>query len=166
MHMLFIINIYFINTNIKMQIVRGNSVKKYLLIFAIILLCPLYATAEIRTFTHVEEKDIYLPKSARMQRTKVYYDGTVVARIVRTKEATAEKVCFFEIFSLRIIHPNGTVDEKDIELDKKGISTINYCFLDKDNLSIRFLDYFLIRKNQILLTYVNTTNPDDFLTYE
>jgi hypothetical protein len=145
---------------------RGNFLKKFLLIFAIILLCPLYATAEIRTFTHVEEKDVYLPKSPRMQRIKVYEDGTAVARIVRTKEVTAEKVCFFEIFSLRIIHPNGTVDEKDIELDKKGIPLINYCFLNKDNLLIRFLDYFLLRKNQILVTYVNTTNPDEFITYQ
>src|SRR4051812_33582312 len=57
------------------------------------------------------------------------------------------------MLSLRIIHLNGTVVEKDIKL---GSQQVNYC----DSL----LDYHLIRKNHILVTYL--TNPDDFVTAE
>src|SRR5437763_16012413 len=121
-----------------MQIGRGNSAKKYLLIFAIILcIYPSYTTTEIRTFTHFEGKDEYLPKIPRIQRLKTYDDNTAVARIVRTKTRVPPKICFFEVFSLRIIHLNGTVDEKDIELGNLGIPQINYCFFIVSNFPIR-----------------------------
>ncbi len=62
---------------------------------------------------------------------------------------TIKSYCSLEKFSLRIIHPNGTVDEKDIDL--KGIDKkINYC---SDGLK-----FYLIRKDQILVTYYNNTN--------
>src|SRR4051812_35757325 len=107
-----------------MQIVRGNSVKKYLLIFAIILcIYPLYASAEIRTFLHDEEKYYGPNVLPRVWHTKTYDDDTVVVRIVRVNSVTTT-TCFYEILSLRIIHPDGTVDEKDFELD---IQPFNYC---------------------------------------
>src|ERR1051325_1766191 len=102
-----------------MQTVRVNSTKKYLLIFfifAIVLfIYPLYTTAEIRIFTHVEENDSYLlpAETPRMVTLRVYDDGTAVARIVR----------------------------------KNSTTTVN-------------------DKNYILVTYVETTNPDDPSTYE
>ena len=108
-----------------MQTVRGNSAKKYLLIFLIfaivLFIYPLYTTAERRIFTHVEENDSYLlpAETPRIIRLRVYDDGTAVARIVRKNRSTTVniKTCFHEIFSLRIIRPNGTVDEKDIKLN-------------------------------------------------
>jgi len=145
---------------------QRNSKNKFLLVFAIVLcIFQLYTTAEIRTFTHFEENNDYDSIKPRMYRLKVYDDGTAVARIVRSNKNTTEppKICFYDTFSLRIIYLNGTVDEKDIKLD---IPQINYCFITQDGLPIRFLDYFLIRKDQILITYVNTTNPDDYTTYE
>src|SRR5213082_2224848 len=106
-----------------MRIMQGKFL--FLLIFVIILcIYPLYTTAEIKTFTHVEEKE-FLLELPRMQKIKIFDDGTAVARMVITKTRAPTKICFVEVFSLRIIHLNGTVDEKDIELD---IPQINHCF--------------------------------------
>src|ERR1043166_1187374 len=106
-----------------MWVIRGNSA-----ILLTILLCiySLYVTAEIRTFSHDEEKDYGPTALPHVWKSRTYDDGTVVARIVRQNmnTSTATEGCFDEILSLRIIHPNGTVDEKDIKLD---IHPLNYC---------------------------------------
>jgi hypothetical protein len=161
----------------KMRIVQA---KNYLLILAIILLiCPLYAIAEMRTFSH-EEKDYGPTAIPRVWYTRIYDDNTVVVRIVRVNaELSPETIrtCFYETFSLRIIHPNGTVDEKDFELD---IQPFNYCLPVNANTSaidvyttqyeqsdvVQFLDYYLISKNHILITYHNATDPNDVYSYE
>src|SRR5437764_764780 len=105
-----------------MRIMQGQFL--FLLIFAIILcIYPSYTTAQPaqpRTFTHVEENNDYDETiKPRMQQIKTYYDGTVVGRIVRLNRAMSAppKTCFFDTLSLRIIHLDGTVDEKDIKLD-------------------------------------------------
>ena len=70
----------------------------FLLIFVIILcIYPLYTTAEIKTFTHVEEKEEFLPELPRMQRIKIYDDGTAVVRMVITKTRALPKICFVEV---------------------------------------------------------------------
>ena len=61
-----------------MQLIREDSVnKKFLLIFAIILcIYPLFTTAEIRTFSHDEEKDYGSTALPRViWKSKVYDDG-------------------------------------------------------------------------------------------
>src|SRR3954469_9549438 len=104
--------------------------KKEILLILSIILCiyPLYTTAEIRSFSHYEEKDYGPTALPRVLKSRVYEDGTVVVRIIRQNmnTSTATKVCFYEMLSLRIIHPNGTVNEKDIKLD---IQPFNYCFV-------------------------------------
>src|SRR5438045_2889546 len=141
-----------------MQIIQVNSAKKSLLIFAIIIcIYPLYTTAEIRTFSHEEEKIDY--GSPHVWDTKIYDDNTIVARIVRVNTTTEITTCFYEMFSLRIIHPDGTVDEKDIKLD---IPQFNYCVSQNGT---EFLNYYLIRKNHILVTYYNYStnyNPSSY----
>jgi len=71
----------------------------------------------------------------------VYDDGTVVLRIVRENVATVfeDRVCYLEKFSLRIIHLNGIVDEKDINL---GVQSFNYCRLV--NVNLEFMNFHLI----------------------
>src|SRR4051794_11811033 len=105
---------------------------------------PLNTTAEIRTFSHDEGKDYRLIEIPHVVSTKVYDDGTVVARIVRknTDTSTPDQDCFLEMLSLRIIHLNGTVDEKDIY--KLDIQQFNYCFFQDVNKVAGFLDYQLI----------------------
>src|SRR3954454_8851985 len=119
------------------------------LIFACIYPLSLYTKAQMRTFSHDEEKDYGPTEMPHVYDTKVYDDGTVVAKIIRknANTSTPYKDCFLEMLSLRIIHLNGTVVEKDIKLD---IPQFNYC----DG----FLDYHLIRKNHTLVTYFNATN--------
>src|SRR5437763_16217932 len=112
-----------------MQIIRENSAKKnFLLIFAIILcIYSLHATAEIRTFSRDEEKDYGPTEIIQIIGTKVYDDGTIVARIIRmdgSPPMTADKLCFDEILSLRIMHHNDIVEEQDIKLE---INSFNHC---------------------------------------
>src|SRR3954469_14265069 len=110
-----------------MHIIRRNLKGFFLLIFATILcIYPLYSTAEIRTFSHDEEKDYGPSVIPRVNKLKGYDDGMIIARVVRinVEASTAANVCFYEMLSLRMIHPNGTVEEKDIKLD---IPQFNYC---------------------------------------
>ncbi|CAB5217332.1 unnamed protein product [Rhizophagus irregularis] len=68
------------------------------------------------------------------------------------------------MFSLRIINLDGTVVEKNLKLD---IQPLNYCVFQMISGSkwMEFLKYFLIRKNQILITYYNATDVNDPSTY-
>src|SRR5688572_15440913 len=96
--------------------------KKPFLIFLIfeIILCayPLYTTAIIRNLTYEENNYGY------MWDTKIHDDNTVIVRIVG-KKPTEVKTCFDEMLSLRIFHPNGTIEKKDIIL--LDVQPINYC---------------------------------------
>ena len=101
-----------------------SAKKNFLLVLAIISsVYPLYTTAQVSTFSHEKEQD-YGSIPHIIFKSLAYDDGTAVVRIVRVN-ATATSNCFHERLSLRIIHPNGTVGEKDIELD---IPPFNYCF--------------------------------------
>ncbi|CAG8679520.1 8676_t:CDS:2, partial [Funneliformis caledonium] len=156
-----------------MRIIRTNlSTNLFSLLFAIILcVFPLYTTAQnakVRIFAHEETID-YGPKSLpRIWKQNTYDDGTAVVRIIRRNPAIQGPVCLIEKLFLRIIHLDGTVDEKDLDL---GIQPFNYCLFQSNNLdvegqTVEFIDYYLIRKNQILVTYHNATDINDYYTYE
>ncbi|CAG8641567.1 15468_t:CDS:2 [Funneliformis mosseae] len=156
-----------------MRIIRRNlSTNLFSLLFAIILcVFPLYTTAQnakVRIFAHEETID-YGPKSLpRIWKQNTYDDGTAVVRIIRRNPAIQGPVCLIEKLFLRIIHLDGTVDEKDLDL---GIQPFNYCLFQSNNLgvdgqTVEFIDYYLIRKNQILVTYHNATDINDYYTYE
>ncbi|CAB4383299.1 unnamed protein product [Rhizophagus irregularis] len=143
-----------------------NSAKtKFLLIF-VNTLCSyiFYTTAVIREFSHKEEIDHgkVLPC---IWDSKAYDDGTMVIRIIR-KNATSinNYLCFYEMFSLRIINLDGTVVEKNLKLD---IQPLNYCVFQmiSGGVWMEFLRYFLIKKDQILITYYNATDVNDLSTY-
>src|ERR1044072_4006104 len=141
-----------------MWIVRDNSA-----ILAIILcIISLCVTAEIRTFSHNEGKDYGQTALPRVWESEAYDDGTIVARIVRQNmsASTAIKTCFNEMLSLRIIHPNGTVDEKDIKLN---IQPLNYCIFQN---GAELLNYYLIRKDHILITFYDVTVYKGIYLYE
>ncbi|CAB4375651.1 unnamed protein product [Rhizophagus irregularis] len=151
-----------------MQIIRGNSTKiLFSLIFSIILCSyPLFTTTaettiettigKMKTFSHVEEID-YGPTSLPLvYDSQVFDDGTMVIRIVR-RDSPPNNDCFINMLSLRIINLDGTVIEKDYK--NLDIPKINYCSLIKSYP----LKYYLIRKKQILVTYYNSTDPNDIL---
>ncbi|CAG8779628.1 16663_t:CDS:2, partial [Rhizophagus irregularis] len=79
----------------------------------------------IREFSHKEEIDHgkVLP---RIWVSKAYDDGIMVIRIIRKNATTSinNYLCFYEMFSLRIINLDGTVVEKNLKLD---IQPLNYC---------------------------------------
>src|SRR5438270_35640 len=93
---------------------------------------------------------------------RIYVYLYLCCTIVQFKD-TPNAVCTFETLSLRIIHPNGTIVERDIKLN---IQQFNFCIYNNPDKravdkQIKFLDFFLIRKNHILVTYYNATNPDN-----
>ncbi|RIA97775.1 hypothetical protein C1645_813648, partial [Glomus cerebriforme] len=138
----------------------------YVKVFAlfIIILCiyPLCTTAEL---SYIEKEDYGPTVITRMWDSKSYEDGTMVIRIVRKNaiKSMPDRSCFYEILSLRLIYTNGTVIEKDIKLD---IQSFNYCIFSNDGIIEEYLKYYLIRKNQILVTYYNATEPNDVYSYE
>ncbi|CAB4383301.1 unnamed protein product [Rhizophagus irregularis] len=123
-----------------------NTAKtKFLLIFVIILCSyTFYTTAVIREFSHKEEIDF----------------GQVLPRIWDSK-------AYDDVLSLRIINLDGTVVEKNLKLN---IQSFNYCVFQMVSGGewgewMKFLKYFLIKKNQILITYYNATDFKDPSTY-
>ncbi|PKK72882.1 hypothetical protein RhiirC2_848078 [Rhizophagus irregularis] len=147
-----------------------NTAKtKFLLIFVIILCSyTFYTTAVIREFSHKEEIDFgqVLP---RIWDSKAYDDGTMVIRIIRKNATTSinNYLCFYEVLSLRIINLDGTVVEKNLKLN---IQSFNYCVFQMVSGGewgewMKFLKYFLNKKNQILITYYNATDFKDPSTY-
>ncbi|CAB4376667.1 unnamed protein product [Rhizophagus irregularis] len=145
---------------------RSNLQNLYITLFVIIIfyIYPLHALEEVKTFSY-EEKNFGPKEIPHVLRISSYDDGTVVARIVKTNvnKSTSIKHCNHEIFSLRFIYPNGTVIEKDIDLE--GVEKFNYCAIYNTGFD-DLLEYDLIRPNQILIRYFNTTNFNDVSTYE
>jgi hypothetical protein len=131
-----------------------------LFVIVIFYIYPLHILA-VKIFSH-EEKDYGSKVIPRVLSIRTYDDGTAVVRIVRTNvnKTTHYKHCNDEIFSLRFIYPNGTVIEKDINLE--GVQSFNYCDSGYNSL----LDYHLIRANQILIRYSNATDFNNVRTYE
>ncbi|CAG8658403.1 1269_t:CDS:2, partial [Funneliformis caledonium] len=142
----------------------SNSQNRFigvLLLFVITILCsyPICTVAQTRTFSY-HEKFGYGPESQPLiWKQSVYEDGMIVLRVVRRNHASTGGICFLEMLSLRIIHPNGTVDELDINLE---IQSFNYC----KRGNAEYLDFHLIINDQILVTYHNATDPNDENTYE
>src|SRR6266498_2763950 len=136
----------------------------FLLLFTIILcIYPLCATAQARIFSYNEKIGYESETKPIIWNQQVYDDGTVVLRIIRENvtRILKDRVCYLEKFSLRIIQLDGKVDEKDFDL---GIQPFNYCRLLSEN--VEFMNFRLIRKNQVLVTYYNVTDLNDFQTYE
>ncbi|RGB32297.1 hypothetical protein C1646_707122 [Rhizophagus diaphanus] len=145
-----------------MRILLGN----FLLIFAIILCSyTLYTTADIRVLSHNEQID-YGQALPRIWDSQSYDDGTMVVRIVRKNTTTSinNYLCFYEMLSLRIISPDGTVVEKDLKLD---IQPLNYCVFQmvSGGIWMEFMKYQLIRKNQIFIAYYNAADINNPSTY-
>src|SRR5688572_3333176 len=113
--------------------------------------------------SRVEEKYYGSIAPPHVLKTRIYDDGTVVARIVGKNMMTTTAVCFYEMLSLRIIHPDGLVDEKDIKLD---IPLFNHRSFRQQNEKIEFLDYYLITKNHILISCYNPNNVDTYEGWE
>jgi hypothetical protein len=93
----------------------------------------------------------------------------MVIRIIRKNATTSinNYLCFYEVLSLRIINLDGTVVEKNLKLN---IQSFNYCVFQMVSGGewgewMEFLQYFLIKKNQILITYYNATDVNDPSTY-
>src|SRR5262245_16117490 len=104
--------------------IRSNSQNPLIRIFVIVeivLMYTLYTTSQtekVRTLSYDEKVD-YGPKSLpRVWAYDAYDDGTVVLRVIRRNVTIQDQdsVCLIEKLFLRIIHLDGTIDEKDIDL--------------------------------------------------
>jgi hypothetical protein len=150
-----------------MQTIRGNSAKKLFLIIFAIILCSYtsYTTTQKRVLSHNEQVD-YGQVLPRIWDSKALDDGTMIIRVVR-KNATSSinnYLCFYEMLSLRIINLDGIVVEKDLKLP---VQSFNYCVFQISNNGIfmEYMRYYLIKNNQILVTYHNATDVNNPSTY-
>ncbi|RHZ82401.1 hypothetical protein Glove_109g261 [Diversispora epigaea] len=116
-------------------------------------------------FTHNETNSF--ETRPRIWLHEKYFDGTVVIRIVnRNPSMTINNIELWlrPVLSLRIIHPNGTVSEIDIDLE---IPEFNFRITKSfDDYLLDPIDIFALQKGFLLVRYFNASNPDDINTYE
>jgi hypothetical protein len=86
-------------------------------------------------------------------------DGTIVIRIGRLNYTTSLKTCFEELFSIRTIHPDGTIKQFDISLD---IQPFNFCTLPNLNP----LKIYPIKRNFLFVTYVVAADLNNPYSYD
>ncbi|CAG8527285.1 6538_t:CDS:10 [Funneliformis mosseae] len=94
-----------------------------------------------------------------------YDDNTIVVHIIRPDLSyPIEKGILWvdKYLSLRTIYPNGSVVPVDIKLD---IQDFNYCILDINGSQASPIRIYPIRSNFLIVTYAETTNLTDPLSY-
>ncbi|CAG8470112.1 8706_t:CDS:2 [Funneliformis mosseae] len=132
-------------------------------------------------FTHFEsENPLLSPKEPRVSKIVNYADGTVVLRTFRRNDTATklskekypflvsagyEFVCSDPLLSLRIIYPNGSLSEVDVDI---GSIELNYCaFKFKELGTYQFpIQFFAITDGYLLVTYTNATDETMQETYE
>ncbi|CAG8814881.1 10639_t:CDS:1, partial [Gigaspora rosea] len=114
-------------------------------------------------FTYQEKKSSSV--IPRIWKTLVYDDGTILVRIIRrdADNSGGNRVCLQQVLSLRIIYPNGTVSEVDIDLN---IQSFNFCLIVATPMFLEPLRLYPLQTGYLLLSYFNATNVNDFSTYE
>ncbi|RHZ73047.1 hypothetical protein Glove_233g9 [Diversispora epigaea] len=100
-----------------------------------------------------------------------YIDGTVVTRIInRDPNVTSpsNELWVKQVLSLRIIYPNGTVSEIDIDNKDLEIQGFNW-HLTTNPSTGAFQDpisIYALQSGYLIVRYFNASNPDDINTYE
>ncbi|CAG8571863.1 3895_t:CDS:2 [Diversispora eburnea] len=118
-------------------------------------------------FTHNESKPSFTKPF--IWNSLTYNDGTVVIRIFSVNPyhdlSLNDTKCYNSILSLRVIYPNGTVGEIDSDLG--GIQDFNWCLTMYDSYSIRNpIRTQILYTGYTLVTYINASDPNDYLTYK
>lgn len=118
----------------------------------------------LEIFKHNETKSF--PTKPQIWSFATYADGTLIIRIVYRHPnvtSTSNTVTFYPHLSLRIIHPNETVTEMDIDL---GIQDFNW------NVQQRTIGDYLdpvtiypLKKGYVLVKYLNASDPSNYSTY-
>ncbi|CAG8536162.1 5412_t:CDS:2 [Diversispora eburnea] len=98
-----------------------------------------------------------------------YDDGTVVIHILSVNPyhdlGLNVTKCYNSTLSLRVIYPNGTVGEIDSDLG--GIQDFNWCLTKYGSYSIRNpIRVTNLHSGYAVVTYINASDPNDYLTYK
>ncbi|CAG8603618.1 7660_t:CDS:2 [Gigaspora margarita] len=111
--------------------IRSGIVPLIILITLLLAIVP--KVSSYSNFTYQEKKSSSV--IPRIWRTYVYDDGTILVRIVRRDAANSggTRVCLQQVLSLRLIYPNGTVSELDIDLN---IQSFNYCLIQATPINL------------------------------
>ncbi|RHZ82308.1 hypothetical protein Glove_109g323 [Diversispora epigaea] len=136
-----------------------------LLIAWIIIFSLTSSLSGFRIFTHNETNPF--ETIPRIRQYAKYFDGTVVIRIANrnsNKTSSSLDVWVKPVLSLRIIHPNGTVNEieKDLEIPEFNwhiTTSPDGAFLDP-------ISIYALHKGFLHVSYFDASNPDDITTYE
>ncbi|KAF0396189.1 hypothetical protein F8M41_010121 [Gigaspora margarita] len=101
-----------------------------------------------------------------------YDDETILVQIIRrnsTPVADCSKVNgvnLEQILRIRVIHPNATVNEINLDLNYLNINPINYCLYNDHFTHLNPIRIYPLQKPFVLLNYMSTTNSSDPTTYE
>ncbi|CAG8582467.1 3349_t:CDS:2 [Diversispora eburnea] len=100
-----------------------------------------------------------------------YIDGTVVLRIISSdpnKTSTSTTGVWTKpVLSLRIIHPNGTVNEKDIDKDLE-IQEFNWFIFTIPDVTDNQdpINVYALQRGYLIVRYFRASNTTDITTYE
>ncbi|CAI2165785.1 3270_t:CDS:2 [Funneliformis geosporum] len=123
-----------------------------LCLVAVLLIIPVES---FKTFVH-EELTSY-PSPPRVWNSIVYEDGTAVFRIIRrdTSINIPNKTCLIQKLMLRILYPNGTLTELDVELN---IPSFNFCIVAAVPDNFDPISISALKPGYLLLQYYNATD--------
>ncbi|CAG8683488.1 16657_t:CDS:2, partial [Funneliformis caledonium] len=115
--------------------------------------------------TFVHEESTSYPSLPRVWRNAVYDDGTTVFHIIRrdTSIKLHDKVCLIQKLMLRILYPNGTLTELDMELN---IPSFNFCIFSAKSRNFDPIKMHALKPGYLLLQYYNATDASRFETWE
>ncbi|RHZ74550.1 hypothetical protein Glove_221g77 [Diversispora epigaea] len=115
------------------------------------------------TFTH-NETNSYETSPLLYQYGK-YIDGTVVIRIINRNpyKPSNSTEWLRPVLSLRIIHPNGTDNEidKDLEIQEFNWQIFSIAGVNQSPISI-----YALQRGYLIVRYFKASNLDDITTYE
>ncbi|CAG8545645.1 4738_t:CDS:2 [Funneliformis mosseae] len=142
-----------------------KRLKSFIIAGIVCLVAVLFIIPVESYTTFVHEESISYPSPPRVWSSIVYEDGTAVFRIIRrdTSVKLPDRTCLIQKLMLRILYPNGTLTELDMELN---IPPLNYCIVAAKPDNFDPINISALKPGYLLLRYYNATDPSKPETWE
>ncbi|CAG8479075.1 3192_t:CDS:2 [Funneliformis caledonium] len=142
-----------------------KRLKSFIIAGIVCLVAVLFIIPVESYTTFVHEESISYPSPPRVWSSIVYEDGTAVFRIIRrdTSVKLPDRTCLVQKLMLRILYPNGTLTELDMELN---IPPLNYCIVAAKPDNFDPINISALKPGYLLLRYYNATDPSKPETWE
>ncbi|CAG8516218.1 16547_t:CDS:10 [Acaulospora morrowiae] len=128
----------------------------------------LFAESAPQNFTYIE-KTTDNDQTPRITDLQTYDDGTILVRMARrsnTLNSTATAIYLDPVLAFRLINPDGTVTEVNINNSYANLDPVNFRLFSGAIGTQNPISIWSLRDRFILVNYVNMTDPSDIKTYE